>query len=158
MTAKGNFLYNSLSNTWNMTYDCFGSFPLQSLINIIEIWHLTARGNLLYNSLSKSLKYDLWLRWAISFSIPYQINEIWDLVAKIHFLYDSLPIALKYDLWLLWAISFTIPYQNHWNLAYDSYGQFPLQFLITTIEIWPMTAMGYFLHNSSSKSFKYDQC
>ena len=48
-------------NHWNMTYDCYVPFPLQSVIKIIEIWPMTAMGNFLYNSLTKSLKYDTWL-------------------------------------------------------------------------------------------------
>ena len=43
---------------------------------------------------------------------------------------------MKYDLW--------------------RYGQFPLEFLIKIIEIWPMTALGNFLYSSLSKSLKYD--
>ena len=81
MTAMTHFLYNSLSKSlkydtcllgaifltipyqthWNMTYDCYGPFPLQLLIKINEVWYLTARGNFRYNSLSTSLKSDLWL-------------------------------------------------------------------------------------------------
>ena len=41
-------------------------------------------------------------------------------------------------------------------MTYGSYGQFPIQFLIKIIEIWPMTAMGHFLYNSLSKSLIYD--
>ena len=37
----------------------------------------------------------------------------------------------------------TIPYQNHWNMTWDSYAQFPLQFLIKIIEMLPMTAKGF---------------
>ena len=157
MTARGRFLYNSWSksmeyetwlrraisftipsqNHWNLSYDCYGPFPLQFLIKIIEIWPMTAMGNFHYNSLSKSLKYDLWLLWAISFTIPYQNH--WNMT------YDSYG-----------AISITIPYQNHRNMTYDCYEPFPLQFLIKIIEIWPMTAMGHFHYNSLSKSLKYD--
>ena len=172
-----------------MSYDCYGRFPLQFLIKIIEIWPMTAMGNFHYNSLSKSLKYDLWLLWAISFTTPYQnpwnmtcdcnelfplqflikIIEMWPVKAMGHFNYRSLSKSLKceiwhlwaiatcsflsipyqnhskFDVWQLWTISITIPYQNHWDMTYDSYGAFPLQFLIKIIEIWPMTAMGNFL-------------
>ena len=185
MAAMGNFLYNSLSkslkcdlwklwaisitspyqNHWNVSYDTYGPFPLQFLIQIIEIWPMAAMGHFLYNSLYKSLIYDLWQLRAISFQFlikiiqnltcgsygpfPLQflikIIEIWPRTATCNFLYNSLSKSLKYDLWQLWAISITIPYQNHWNMAYDSYGAFPLQFLIKIIEIWPMTAMGNFL-------------
>ena len=123
-------------NHWNMTYDCYGQFPLQLPIKIIEMWPVTAMGYFLYNSLSKSLKCDLWQLWAISFTIPYQnhwnmtcesygpfqlqflitIIEIWAMTAMGDFL-DFLSTSLKYDLWLLWAISFTIPYQHHWNMT-----------------------------------------
>ena len=41
-------------------------------------------------------------------------------------------------------------------MTYDSYRQFPLQFLIKINEIWPMTAMGHFLYNPLSTSLKYD--
>jgi len=80
----------------------------------------------------------------------------WQLAAMGHLHYNSLSKSLKYDLWLLWAISFTIPYKNHGNITYDSYGWFPVQFLIKIIEIWPMAAMGNFHYNSLSKSMKYD--
>ena len=133
-------------------------------------------GNVLYNSLSKSMKYDLWLLGAVSFITPYQnhckmtydsyrqfplqflinINEIWPMTAIGHFLYNPLSTSLKYDLWKLWAISITTPYHNHWNMSYDSYGRFPVQFLIKIIEIWPMAAMGNFHYNSLSKSLKYE--
>jgi len=126
-------------------------------------------GHFNYNSLSQSLNYELWQLGAISFTIPYRnhwnmtdgsdgpfplqflikIIEMWPMTAKGNFLYNSLSKSLKYDLWQLWAISITIPYQNHWNMTYDCYGQFPLQFLIKIIEIWPMTAMGNFHYNSS---------
>jgi hypothetical protein len=139
---------------------------------------MTAIGNFHYNSLSTSMKYDLWLLLAISFTIPYQhhwnmtyenygpfqlqllitIIEIWAMTAMGDFLYNFLSKSLKYDLWQLWAISITIPYQNHWNMTYDCYGQFPLQRFIKIIEMWPVTAMGYFLYNSLSKSLKYDLC
>ena len=115
---------------------------------------MNARGNFHCISSSKQLKYSLWLLGLISFTIPYQNHEIWDLTARSHFRYNSLPKLSKYDLWLLGAISFTIPYQNHWNMTNDSYGQFPLQFLIKIIEIWPMTAIGHFLYNSLSKSLQ----
>ena len=116
---------------------------------------MTAIGNFHYNSLSTSMKYDLWLLLAISFTIPYQHH--WNMTYTMgHFNYNSLSQSLKYELWQLWAISCTISYQNHWNMTYGSYGQFPLQFLIKIIEIWPMTAMGNFLYNSLSKSLKCD--
>ena len=157
MTAMGHFLYNSLSkslkydlwqlwaisitipyrNHWNITYDCYGPFPLQFLIKIIEIWPMTALGNFHYNSLSQPLKYDLWQLWAISFTIPHQnhwnmtnvsygpfplqflikIMEIWPMIAMGNFLYNSLSKSLKYDLRQRW---------------------------------------GHFHYNSSSKSVKYD--
>ena len=138
MTAKGNFLHNSLSkslkydpwqlwtlcitipyqNHWNMTYDCYGPFPVKFLI--------------------KSMRYETWLLRTISFTTPYQnpcnmtydcsgplpiqflikCIEIWDLVARGNFLYNSLSKSLKYDLWLLRAISFTTPYQNHCNITH----------------------------------------
>jgi len=161
-----------------MTYDSYRQFPLQFLININEIWPMTAIGHFLYNPLSTSLKYDLWKLWAISITTPYhnhwnmsydsygrfpvqfliKIIEIWPMAAMGNFHYNSLSKSLKYDLWLLWAISFTTPYQNHWNVTYDCYGQFPLQLLIKIIEMWPVTAMGYFLYNSLSKSLKYGLC
>ena len=82
MTARGRFLYNSVSKSlqddlWllgaiNMSYDIYGPFPLQFLIKIIEIWPMTAIGNFHRNSLSKSMKYDLLLQWVISFTLPYQ--------------------------------------------------------------------------------------
>ena len=118
-----------------MTYGSYGPFPLQFLIKIIEIWPMTAMGHFHYNSLSKSLKYDLWLLWAISFTIPYQNH--WNMT------YDSYGV-----------ISITIPYQNHWNMTYGCYGQFPLQFLIKIIEMWPVKAMGHFNYKSLSKSLK----
>ena len=92
---------------------------------------MTDRGNFLYHSLSTSLKYDLWQLWALS-------------------------KTLKYELWQLWAIYITILYQNHWNISYDCYGPFPLQFHIKIIEMWPMTAICHFHYNSLSKSLKYD--
>ena len=208
MTARSNFLYNSLSNDWNMTYDCQGSFPLQFLIKINEIWYLTVRGHFLYNSLATSLKYYLWVLGAISFTIhdtcllgascfiiPYRNH--WNMTCDC-FLYNSLPTSLKYCLWVLGVISFTIhdtrllgascfiiPYWNHWNMTYDCFlynslptslkyywwvlgaisftihdtwllGHFPLHFLIKIFEIWPMTAMSHSLHNSLSKSMKYE--
>ena len=75
LVARGNFLYNSLpkslkydlwllraisfttpyQNHWNMTCDCYGLFPLQFLIKIIEIWPVTARDHFLNHSFSKSL-------------------------------------------------------------------------------------------------------
>ena len=78
------------------------------------------------------------------------------MTAMGHFLHNSLSKSFKCDLWKLWAISITIPYHNHWNMTYDSYGPFPLQFLIKIIEIWPMAAMGHFHYNSVSKSLKYE--
>ena len=54
MTARGRFLYKSLSKS--LKYD---------------MW-LRGRCHFHYNSLSKSLKYDPWLLWAISFTIPHQ--------------------------------------------------------------------------------------
>ena len=146
---------------------------------------MTAMDDFLYNSLSKSMKYDLWLLGAVSFTTPYQnalqddlwllgainmsydsygpfplqllikIIEIWPMTAIGNFHYNSLSKSMKYDLWLLWVISFTIPYQHHWNMTCESYGPFQLQFLITIIEIWAMTAMGDFL-DFLSKSLKYD--
>ena len=136
-------------------------------------------GHFLYNSLSKSSKYVTWLLGAISITIPLQsltnVIEIWPMTDMGHFLYNSLSKSLKYDTWLLGAISITIPYRNHWNVTYGSYGPYPLQFLIKIIEIcydcyepfplqflikiidiWPMTAMGHFHYNSSSKPLKYD--
>ena len=50
----------SINETSHMTHDCYGPFPLQFLIKIIEIWPIAAMGHFLYNSLSKSLKYDRW--------------------------------------------------------------------------------------------------
>ena len=133
------FLYNSLStvlkcdtwllgaisftiayqNHWNMTYGCFGPFPLQLPIKIIEMWPVKAMSHFSYNSLSQSLKYELWQLWGISFTIPYQNH--WNTTCDCwgHFLYNSLSKSSKYDLWLLWAISFTIPHQNHWNMTYE---------------------------------------
>jgi len=87
-----------------------------------------------------------------------KIMEIWPMTAMGNFHYNSLSKSLKYDLWKLWANSITIPYHNHWNMSFGSYGQFPLQFRIKIIEIWPMTAMTNFLYNSLSKSLKYDIC
>ena len=93
------------------------------------------------------------------------------MVVMGHFHYNSLSKSLKYDLWKLWANSITIPYHNHWNMSYDSYGPFPLQFLIKIIEIWRMTArgnpyqnhrnmtydyQGHFLYNFLSKASKHD--
>jgi hypothetical protein len=143
MAAMSNFHYNSLSkslkydlwllwaisfttpyqNHWNMTCDCYGLFPLQFLIKIIEIWPVKAMGHFNYNSLSQSLKYELWQLGAISFTIPYQnhwnmtdgsdgpfplqflikIIEIWPMTAMGNFLYNSLSKSLKYDLWQLWG-------------------------------------------------------
>ena len=85
-----------------------------------------------------------------------EIIEIWPVKAMGNFPYNSLSQSLKYDLWLLGALSLTLPYQNHWDMTYDYYGPFSLQFLIKIIEIWPMTAMGNFKYNSLSKSLKYD--
>ena len=141
MTAMGNVLYNSLSesmkydlwllgavsfttpyqNHCKMTYGCQGQL----------IWAMTAMGHFLYNSLSKSSKYDLWRLWTISITIHYQNHwnmtydccepfpvhlliksiEIWRLTTRDNFLYISLSKSLKYNLWLSWAISYTIPYQ-----------------------------------------------
>ena len=146
------------------------------LCTVLLRWQLAAMGHLHYNSLSKSLKYDLWLLWAISFTIPYKnhgnitydsygrfplqflikIIEIWLMIAMGHFLYNSLLKSLKYYLWQLWMISITIPYQNRWNMTYCCYGSFPLQFLITIIEIWSMAAMGNWHYKSLSKSLKYE--
>ena len=124
-----------------MSYDCYGPFPLQFHIKIIEMWPMTAICNFHYNSLSKSLEYDLWQLWAIHFTIPHQHHwdlncdsyafplqsliksiEIWPMAAMGHFLHNSLSKSLKYDIWQLWAISMTMPYQNHWNITYGSYG------------------------------------
>ena len=123
-------------NHWNMTYDCYGPFPLQFLIKIIEILPMTAMGNFHYKSLSKSLKYDPWLLWAIflynslwnmtpdsygPFPLQFLIKiiEISPMTAMGNFLCNSLSNSLKYATWQLEAISFTIPYQNHWNMTYD---------------------------------------
>ena len=130
MTVRSNFLYNSLSNDWNMTYDCHGPFPLQFLTKIDEIWYLTARAHFLYNSLATSLKYYLLVLGAISFTI--------------------------HDTWLLGALSFTIPYQNLRNVTNDCYEPFPSQFLIEINEIWDLTARGHFLYNSLSNFLKDD--
>ena len=148
----GNFLYNSLSklleyatwelgaisftipyrNQWNMIYDCYDPFPSQLLIKIIEIWDLTARSNFPYNSLWKSLKYDLWL--------------------LCNFLCNSLSKLLQYVTWQLGTISFTTPYQNQWNMVYDCYDPFPLQFLIKVVAISHLAARGNFLYSSLAKS------
>ena len=96
---------------------------------------MTAMGHFFYNSLSKSLKYDRWQLWAISITTPYQNH--WNVT------YDCYGV-----------ISITIPYQNHWNMTYGCYGQFPLQFLIKIIEMWPVKAMGHFNYKSLSKSLK----
>ena len=134
-------------------------------------------GHCLYNFSSKSWKYDLWELWAISITIPYEnhgnmtydcygqfplqflikIIVIWPMAAMGHFHYNSSLKSSKYDLWLLWAISITIPHQNHWNMTYDYYEPFSLQFLIKIIERWPTTVMGHFQYNSLSKSLKYDR-
>ena len=98
------------------------------------------------------MTYDSYGPFPLQFLI--KIIKIWPMAAKGHFLHNSISKSLKCDLWKLWAISITSPYQNHWNINYD--GQFPLQFLIKIIEIWPMTAMGNFHYNSLSKSLKYD--
>ena len=67
---------------WNMTYDDWGSYPLQFHVKIVEIWPRMAMAHLLFHSFSKSMRYDLyWLR-AMSFTIPYQNNEIWRMVIK----------------------------------------------------------------------------
>ena len=168
MTARGNFLYNSSSHTWNLTYD---------------LWLLWAMS--LYNSLSNSLKYDTWLLGAISFTIPYQnhwnitydcnwqlplqfliqIDEIWLMTARGRFLYNSLSKSLQDYLWLLGAINMNYdsyePFPLQFlikiiEISYDSYGQFPLQFLIKIIEIWHVKAMGQFNYNSVSQSLKYE--
>ena len=138
-------------NQWYLTYNCSGPFPVQPIIiRIIEIWHLAANGNSHYNSLSRSLKYDLWLLWVVSFKVPYQINEVWDLAAKGDCFYNSLSKSLKYDRCLFWAISYTVPGHMYWNMTPGCYGQFPLQFRIKSIEMWPMAAMANFLYNSLS--------
>ena len=118
-----------------MTYGSYGPFPLQLLIKIIDMTCESYRP------------------FQLQFLIT--IIEIWAMTAMGDFL-DFLSKSLKYDLWQLWAISITIPYQNHWNMSYDCYGPSPLQFLIKTIEIWPVKAMGHFNYNSLSKSWKYD--
>ena len=148
MTARGHFLYNSLSKSskYDLWLLCgisftipYRQFPLQFPIKIIEIWPMTARGHFLYMSLSKSLKDDLWLLGAISFTIPHHMIEIWPmtvmgnvplqflikfieiwhLTARGNVLYNSLSKPLEYNLWLQWSISFTIPYPNRWNMTYD---------------------------------------
>ena len=127
---------------------------------------MTARGNFLYNSLSKSWKYDWWLLWAISFTIPHQ-NHI---NARGHFFYN--PYQNHWNMtYLLGATSLTIHCQNHRNMTYHCKGQFPLQFLIKSIEIlamtakgfakineiwWHLTARGHFIYNSLWTSLKYD--
>ena len=130
MTARGRFLYNSLSKSlqddlWllgaiNMSCDSYEPFPIQFLIKIIEIWPMAAMSNFCYNSLSKSLKYGLWLPWAISFTTPYQNH--WNMTCDCNGLFplQFLSKPLKYDLWKLWAISITTPYLNHWSMSYDS--------------------------------------
>ena len=85
-----------------------------------------------------------------------KIMEIWPVRAMGHFNYNSLSKSWKYDLWLLWAISITIPYQNHWNMTYDYYEPFSVQFLIKIIERWPVKAIGHFNYNSLATSLKYD--
>ena len=181
MTAKGHFLYNSLSKSWkydlwllgtisfailyqhhwNVTYDWEGPFPLQFLIKIIDIWPMAAMIHFHYNSLLKSLKSELWLLWAISFTIPYQNH--WNITYDCNW---QLPVQFLIqidEIWLMTARgrflynSLSKSLQDDlWllepiNMSYDSYGPFPLQLLIKIIEIWPMTAIGNFHYNSSSK-------
>ena len=114
---------------------------------------MTAMTRFLYDSLSRSLKYDTWLLGVISFTIPspkslkYDLWLLWII---------SLSQLLKYATWQLGTISFTIPYQNLWNMIYDCYDPFPLQFLIKVVEIGHLAARGNFLYNSLAKSLKYD--
>ena len=139
-----------------MTSDCYGQFPLEFLIKIIEIWPMTALGHFLYDSLSNVLKYDTWLLGAISNTTPYQNH--WNMTYGC---YRPFPVkffikSMRYETWLLRTISFTTPYQNPCNMTYDCSGPLPIQFLIKCIEIWDLVARGNFLYNSLSKSLKYD--
>ena len=115
-----------------MTYGSYALFPLQFLIKIID------------------MTCESYGPFQLQFLIT--IIEIWAMAAMGHFLYNSLANSLKYDLRQLWAISITTPYQNHWNMTYDYYGPFSLQFLIKIIEMWPMTAICNCHYNSLSKS------
>ena len=120
LTARGHFLYNSLSNLLKDDPWLIGVISFTILYQMIEIWPMTAMTHFLYNSLSKSLKYDTCLLGAIFLTIPYQtlwnmtydcygpfalqllikINEVWYLTARGNFLYNSLSTSLKSDLWL----------------------------------------------------------
>ena len=72
ITARGHFLYNSLSKSWKYDVWLLGAISTTIPYWSIEVWPMTGRGHFLYNSLSKSLKYDLSLLGAISITIPYQ--------------------------------------------------------------------------------------
>ena len=120
LTARGHFLYNSLSNLLKDDPWLLGVISFTILYQMIEIWPMTAMTHFLYNSLSKSLKYDTCLLGAIFLTIPYQthwnmtydcygpfplqllikINQVWYLTARGNFLHNSLSTSLNSDLWL----------------------------------------------------------
>ena len=80
------------------------------------------------------------------------------MTAMTYFLYNSLSKSLKYDTWLLGAISLKIPYQNHWNMTYDCYGQFPLQFLIKLLKYatWQLGAISFTIPYQNRWKMIYD--
>ena len=126
MTARGNLLYNSLSDSLNITYDALVAFPVQFLLKFIEIWRMERRCHFLHNSLLDALKYDLWRVGAISFIFPCQIH--WDKAyggCRCRFLYNSASNSWKYGVWWVDAISLTIPYSIHWNMTYEAEVPFP---------------------------------
>ena len=112
MTARGHFLYNSLSKSLKDDLWLLGTISFTIPYQMIDMGPMTVKGHFLYNSLSKSLKYGLWLLGAICATIPYQNhrNMTYDSYEPFHFHYNSLSKSLKYNPWLLWSISFTIPY------------------------------------------------
>ena len=113
---------------------------------------------MLYEIFSFSLNNNLFVLWTNLFylvKVVFCTEQLVLLRESLFWYWDHLIYLVTVCFHTRYLVLFSKSVLSLYEIWPESYGPFQIQFLFTIIEIWAITPMGHFLHNSLSKSLKY---